>query len=171
MNFEDKMQTFKDQFFLPRPAADLENITMAQYLSPLQSLELGLAIYKPNSDKAPGINGLSNWLFKQVFDVFLSQFTQYFQACVNLGYHLKEFWVANTIVLRKSKKSNYTLTELYRPIALLNTLDKALKAIMACHLSKLAEKANLLSPQQIRARKDRSMEIALKMLVESMYTV
>lgn len=88
-----------------------------------------------------------------------------------MGYHPEEFWIANTKVLKKPKRGDYTLAESYRPIALLNILGKALEAILACCLSKLAEAKNLLPSQQMGAQKGRSIKTALKILIESIYTV
>ena len=144
---------------------------------PLQSLkvvtpkEVPGAIYRPNPDKAPGINGLPNQFLRLVLEVFLPHFTYFFQACIDLEYYPKKFWIANMIVLKKPRRENYTLTESYCPIALLNTLYKALKAILACRLSGLAEAKNLLSPQQMKAQKSKSTETALEMLIESIHTV
>ena len=155
MDFESKVQVLKDQFFPPPPIADLDDIAMSQYPTLLQSSktitleEVYAAIQKPNPDKALSFNRLPNWLFKMVLEVFLPHFMHLFQACINLGYHPEEFQIANTIVLKKPKKSNYTLTESYQPIALLNILGKALEAILVRHLSELAETRNFLPPQQM----------------------
>ena len=176
-NFKDKIQVLKDHFFLSLSVADLENITTTQYLMPLQSLKVvtpekvQAAIYRPNSDKAPSINRFPNWFLKLILEVFLPYFTHLFQACIDLGYHPEEFWIANTKVLKKPKRGDYTLAESYRPIALLNILGKALEAILACCLSKLAEAKNLLPSQQMGAQKGRSIKTALKILIESIYTV
>lgn len=63
------------------------------------------------------------------------------------------------------------MAELYHPIALLNTLSKALETILTCRLSNLAEAENLLPPQQMGAQKRRSTETALELLVESVHTI
>ena len=63
------------------------------------------------------------------------------------------------------------MAELYRSIALLNTLGKALEIILAHCFNDLAEAENLLPPQQIGAQKRRSTETALKLLIELIHTV
>ena len=68
-----------------------------------------------------------------------------FNACVKLGYHPKVFKRANTVVLRKPKKNDYTNLKAYRLIALLNTIEKALKLVVARKLIDVA-KANHLLP-------------------------
>lgn len=122
-------------------------------------------------DKAPGISKIPSRFLGQVLEVFLPHFTHIFQACVNIGYHPKEFRVANTIVLKKPEKEDYSLAECYRPIALLNTLGKALEIAFAHLLRDLAEAYSLLPSQQMGARRGRSTETARELLVESVYTV
>jgi len=51
-----------------------------------------------------------------------------------LGHHPKQFKEARTIILKKPNKSDYTDFKTYRPIALLNTIKKALKSIVARRL-------------------------------------
>ena len=67
-----------------------------------------------------------------------------FSTCLRLSYHPEAFKRAITVILRKPKKNDYTNPGSYRPIALLNTLSKVLKAIIARRISKLAERFNLL---------------------------
>ena len=51
---------------------------------------------------------------------------------------------ANTIVLRKLKKNDYTNLKAYRLIALLNTIEKALKLVMARKLIDVTKTNHLL---------------------------
>jgi hypothetical protein len=48
------------------------------------------------------------------------------------------------LALRKSNKEDYTVIETYRPIALLNTIEKLLKLIMAHKLSLLTKNNSIL---------------------------
>ena len=68
-----------------------------------------------------------------------------FNACVKLEYHPKVFKRANTVVLRKPKKNDYTDLKAYRPIALLNTIEKALELVVARKLTDVAKANHLLS--------------------------
>jgi len=94
-----------------------------------------------------------------------------FNACLRIEYHSKKFKQANTIVLRKPNKPNYSSPKAYRSIALLNILGKALESIIANKLSILAEANGMLPMEQMGARKGRSTKIALQMLIESVYTI
>ena len=151
-DFKDKVQILRERFFPPSQEVNLEGIFQAEYPAPLLSAmrvtpeEVEAAIQWPKSDKVPGIDGVPGRFLRQVLEVFLSHFTYLFQACVELGYHFKEFRVANTIVLRKPWKDDYSLAESYRPIALLSTLGKALKSVIAHCLSNLTEVHKLFPP-------------------------
>ena len=68
-----------------------------------------------------------------------------FNVYVKLGYYPKVFKRANTIVLRKPKKNDYTDLKAYRLIALLNTIEKALELVVVRKLTDVAE-ANYLLP-------------------------
>ncbi len=94
-----------------------------------------------------------------------------FQACLDSSYHPKRFKEANTIILKKPKKPDYLEPKAYRPIALLDTLGKALETVVSRRLSSLAERYRLLPEQQMGARKGRSVETALKTLPDSVHTV
>ena len=137
----------------------------------LTEREVREAIFRPKQDKAPGLDGMPNRFLRIAAGEILPQLTRLFQACIDLGYHPREFKIANTIVLRKPGKDDYTEPKLYRPIALLSTLGKALEAVVAKRLSDFAEKHNLLPPEQMGARRGRSTEIALETIVNAVHTV
>ena len=67
-----------------------------------------------------------------------------FNVYVKLGYHSKVFKRANTIVLRKFKKNDYIDLKAYRPIALLNTIKKALELVVVKKLTDVAKTNHLL---------------------------
>ena len=87
------------------------------------------------------------------------------------GYHPKPFRSANTIVLRKPSKPDYTQAKAYRPIALLDTLGKALEKAVATRIAGIAESYNLLPSYQMGARAGRDTLTALELLVEQTHTV
>jgi hypothetical protein len=63
------------------------------------------------------------------------------------------------------------MAKAYRPIALLNTLEKVLEKIVAYRISALAEEHGLLPTTQMGARPGRSTVTALEMLTEQIKTV
>ena len=88
-----------------------------------------------------------------------------FNACVTHKYHSKQFKKAQTIVLHKSKKSDYIDSKTYWLIALLNIMNKTLESIMIKRLSNIAETHYMLSNAQMRARCKWFMFSALNLLV------
>ena len=98
--------------------------------------------------------------------------TNLFQACLTLGYHPLEFKKARTIALKKQgKDKDYTKVDSYRPIALLESLGKALERIVASRLSTLAENHSLLPKFQMGARSRRNTITALDLLTEQIHTI
>ena len=51
---------------------------------------------------------------------------------------------ANTVVLRKFKKNDYINLKAYKPIALLNTIKKALESVVVKKLTDVAKANHLL---------------------------
>ena len=64
-------------------------------------------------------------------------------------------------MLKKPGKSDYTNLLVYRLIALLNTLEKVLEAIISNRIKFIAGAHDLLSDTQYRARTNRATETAL----------
>ncbi len=94
-----------------------------------------------------------------------------FNACVIHRYHLKQFKKTQTIVLHKSKKSDYINSKTYWFIALLNIMKKALKLIMIKRLSNIAETHHMLSDAQMRVRCKWFMILTLNLLVDQVHMI
>ncbi|KAF4233525.1 hypothetical protein CNMCM6805_009182 [Aspergillus fumigatiaffinis] len=84
-----------------------------------------------------------------------------------LGYYPDQWKRARIVVLRKPGKPDYTVPEAYRPISLLNTLEKILEAVMARRLSFWAENHKLLPDTQFGGRPGRNTEQALLVLANA----
>ena len=104
---------------------------------------------------------------KLAIRVIGKQLARLFTACLRLGYHLRAFRTAVTVVLRKPGKLDYSDLAAYRLIALLNTLDKVLKSIIIGRISTLTKRYSLLPDEQYGARPRRSIENALLNLQET----
>ena len=148
--FDGKVAVLRNAFFPPPPQAELGDIADKIYPEPrtmnsdLTQKEVLYAIFRPKPDKAPGIDGIPSRFLRMIASKLLSHFTHLFQACLNKGYHPKEFKKANTIVLKKPKKEDYSSAKSYRPIALLSILGKTLETIIIKRLNDCAEDNNLL---------------------------
>jgi hypothetical protein len=73
------------------------------------------------------------------------------------------------VVLRKPGKKDYGNPRAYRPISLLPTISKGLESLVATRLSHMAERYKLIPNNHLGARKHRSSEQALDVLVECIH--
>ena len=117
------------------------------------------------------MNRHPNRLLRAVYKGLKEQFRHLFQACYDLGYHPRPFKEANTIILKKLQKTDYSEPKAYRPIALLDTLRKALEAVISIRIREYVEANRLLLEEQIGARKERSVETALESITDAVYIV
>jgi hypothetical protein len=85
------------------------------------------------------------------------------------GYFPAHFKESITVVLRKPGKDDYKQPKSYRPIALLNTLGKALEAILANRLTYLADTYHLLPARHTGGRKLTSTDHAVYLLLQSIH--
>jgi len=176
-SFEEKTEVLRGKFFPPPPQADVSDISgsfipLAVPSSPFISEdEVKQAIRRVKADKAPGASGIPNRALQAGLAELTPVLTSLFNACVTHKYHPKQFKKAQTIVLRKPKKSDYTDPKAYRPIALLDTMDKALESIMTKRLSDIAETHHMLPDAQMGARRKRSVISALNLLVDQVHAV
>ncbi|GIZ36582.1 hypothetical protein CKM354_000005200 [Cercospora kikuchii] len=132
------------------PASELQapaqKLGMPREFPRITAEEIRQAIFRQNPKKAPGADGIT-------FDIWR---------------RLLQF-VIPIIALRKPGKSDYTVPKANRPISLLPTISKGLEGIVAARLSYLTERFFLLRTNHFGARKQRSCEQALDVLVEKIY--
>lgn len=133
--------------------------------------EIELAILRPALDKALGTDGIPNRILRKTISLILSHLQRLLNSCLNLAYYPHHFKKSITIILRKPSGEDprdYTSPKAYRPIALLNTLGKALESILGTCISYLVETYGLLPNMHIGGR-GWSTEEALHDIVEKVY--
>lgn len=122
------------------------------------------ALFAASPDKAPGRDGLTIRVWREVWRVLQQQICQLCSASLNQG-KLPDHWkVAKIVPLKKGGKDDYTLPKNYRPISLLPTLGKVLEAVVANRIVYLTEVHRLLPKNYFGARKQRSTVHALSYL-------
>ena len=126
------------------------------------------AIVKMKADKSLKTNQILNRILKMLRKTMTKRLISIFQTCINVEYHSKSFRKAKIIGFKKVKKNDYTIFNIYRLIALLNTMHKVLKSIMINKIIEFAKKKLLLSKSQISAKK---IETILKLLIEKIHTI
>jgi hypothetical protein len=128
-------------------------------------------VLKTKKDNSPGPDGILNRVLHLLASDRPALFVRLFDACYRLSIHLTTFKRAITVLLRKPKKEDYLNSKAYRLIALLNTLEKVLKAVIAERIRFAAETYTLLPNIQIKGRRIRSTETALQLIINKIHTI
>jgi ribonuclease HI len=171
---EEKAEVLRQAFFPPPRQADLADIAGYEYPPPIECpdvtmAEVEKAVRKAAPNKAPGTDGITNSILHTTLDILLPSLCKLFNACLQLGYCPAHFKDTATVVLRKPGKDDYTQPKSYRPIALLNTVGKAMEAIMADRLTYLADTYGLLPRRHTGGRKLASTEHAMHFLLQRIH--
>ena len=91
------------------------------------------------------------------------------KASIESGHFPSSFKETTTVALRKSHKSDYTKSNVYRLIALKNIIDKVLESIMMENIAYLTEIHHLLPTHHFEGRPGRIIEDALIFLMKNIY--
>ena len=175
--FEKKIKILREKFFFSSSQANVSNIAES-FISLTVSFNLRITedevkqtIRWVKADKALSASDILNRALQASLAELISVLTSLFNACVTHKYHSKQFKKTQTIVLCKSKKSDYIDSKMYRLIALLDIMSKVLKSIMIKRLSDIVETYCMLSNAQMRARRKQFMILTLNLLVDQVHTV
>ncbi len=171
-----KAEILINRFFPPPSTVNLSDIeTLPNYLPSyhtgkitvheIRSTILG-SIFK----KAPGEDGIPKLILKLLIDSLLPHLYRIFNKCLDTGFFPMHFRSSITVVFHKPGKLDYTTAKAYHPIALLNTLGKALEFILAKRITYLAETYRLLPHNHFGSRRDRSTKHALYYIVKRIYS-
>ena len=170
-SFQEKVDLLRAQFFPEPDSADLSDIppdppedsggarweiTQEEVAKVIQSL--------PNR-KAPGATGVPNSFLKAMGPRLAAALTLVTQTCLDWEYYPQAFKTARTVALRKPGKGDYQAPKAWRPIALLETLGKVVEAVIAARIRDFAESKGLLPEAQMGARRGRSTETAVALLL------
>ncbi len=175
--FEKKIKILREKFFLSFSQANVSDIAESfisltvSFNSRITENEVKQTIRRVKADKASNASDISNKALQASLAELISVLTSLFNACITHKYHLKQFKKTQTIVLRKSKKSDYIDLKMYRLIALLNIMSKALKSIMIKRLSDIVKTHQMLSNAQMKARRKRFVISTLDLLIDQVHTV
>ena len=114
--------------------------------------EVITAVRRQRSDAALGRNEISPRLFRKCLFTLLPCLVQLFSACLQCGYHPREWHTVRVLALRKPGKDDYLVSRSYRPISLLPALGKIMETLVSRHLIRFLETKCLLSPYQFGFR-------------------
>ena len=174
---DEKVEIFKSTFFPPPSSADLSDIEAADYPESVSSpsriilAQVETAIEKLASKKAPGSDEIPNLVLKKCFNEIKEHLLLLAQESLETDHFPMIFKESTTLILRKSKKPDYSKSNAYRSIALECTIGKVLESIMAETISYLTENHELLPANHFGGRSCRSMEDAMMLLMENIYEI
>jgi len=116
--------------------------------------------------KALESDDMSFAIIQRAYKTISKIFNLVYSDLIENDYHLKIWCEGTKIILKKSDKSNYSISKTYRIIMMLNCLNKVAEKIIAVQLSYTVEINNkLLNFDQMRDRKQRSVIDAVLNLV------
>ncbi len=177
-NFEFKIRFLSNLFFSDTTEIDLIDMSNFNYFNVVlkSSLlitkdEIRQTIKRCKSNNASESDDILNRIFKILVDKLMSHLMNLFRVCVALSYHSRCFREIHIIILKKSRKKNYTNVKTYKSIALLNTFDKILKSMIARRINDLTKTHDLLFVNQMSERKSRNCETILKLLTKQIHTI
>ena len=88
--------------------------------------------------------------------------------CINLGHWLLHFKISSFIIIFKPNKASYDSSKMFRPIILLNTLDKLIMKVIGERLQFQLISKNFIHPCQLDGLKQYSTidtEVVLTYLI------
>ncbi|MBW0503238.1 hypothetical protein O181_042953 [Austropuccinia psidii MF-1] len=135
--------------------ADLDDIPDQQqpnlpfYFPPITKNEVMNAITSLPNRKALGPDGIPNELIKLSKSLLTPILADLYNLCLKQGQYPKRWKEAQTVIIRKAVKVNYTIPSTYRPIALLNTLSKLFEKIINNCLMYWAHQTNSIHPGHV----------------------
>ena len=171
---QEKAQLLEASFFPTPPEADLQDLFSARYpqpidMPPISEREITDTLRKTAPHKSSGPDEIPPHILIRFLPELLPCLLHLFNACWQGGHHPRAFRDSFTVVLRKPAKGDYTIPKSYRPIALLNTMGKALESIIATRISWAAEKYSLLPPTHVGGRKGLATDHAIHLIVEGIH--
>ncbi len=117
--FEKKIEILQEKFFFSFSQANVSDIAESfisltvSFNSRITEDEVKQTIKRVKADKALNASDISNRALQASLTELISVLTSLFNACITHKYHLKQFKKNQTIVLRKSKKSDYIDSKTY----------------------------------------------------------
>jgi hypothetical protein len=177
-NFEFKIRLLFRLFFSNTIEIDFIDMSSFNYFNVVSKSsllitknEIRQTIKRCKSNNASESDDILNRIFKILVDKLMSHLMSLFRVCAALSYYSRCFREIHIIILKKSKKKNYTNVKTYKSIALLNTVDKVLKSVIARRINDLTKTRDLLFVNQMSERKSRSCETVLKLLTKQIHTI
>jgi hypothetical protein len=119
--------------------------------------------------KAPGEDNIATGLFKACGKPLHQTLAALITSNFTAAYFPRRFKIAKITVLPKPNKTlgQKSTPEAWRPISLLNTIGKIIEATFAQRIIDIAKAKHLLPDGQMENRRNKSTDLAVRMIVEA----
>jgi len=131
---------------------------------PIAVYEVRTALQATSNSSAPGNDHITWRLLKRVLSSYdvTKALTKLYNRIMDESFWPAQLKEAESVVIPKPNKNDYSTPKAYRPIALLNTIGKLLTKVLASRLQYDAIKHNLLHPGQFGGvQKHATTDVAL----------
>lgn len=146
------------------PAIHIQN---SFFFLPTCPYEISSVINKLNSNKSPGVDGVSSFAIKTACNFISPVLSYIFNLSFETGVFPDDLKIAVVIPLHKKGDSGDLNT--YRPISLLSNFSKILEKLVKSRLVKFLKINNILSLNQYGFVEKKSTEDALLSLLSNVY--
>ena len=125
---------------------------------PFSEEEFKSAIIKCNNSLTLGPDKLSWRYLKVIINdcLYLKNFINIANVCINLGYWPLHFKTSNSIIIFKPNKAFYGSPKIFRPITLSNMLGKLIEKVIGERLQFQLISKNFIHPYQLGGLKQHS---------------
>jgi hypothetical protein len=134
--------------------------------------EISAILRRTGAWKAPGPDYIPAGFLKACGKPLYEALAELANASFRLEYFPKRFRTANVVVLRKPGKTveEQRSPKAWRPISLLSTVGKVIEAAICRRITEAAEANGLLPEGQMGNRRERSTELAIRLLTSGIHT-
>ena len=171
----EKTKVLADRFF-PSPPADLTDVVPDPLSLPqrfvidkeVDELDIQIIVASIASWKSPGDDLLPNGFLTACGEPLYRCLAYLSNKSFELGWFPERFRTARVAVIPKPNKpvAQRSFAGGWRPIALLSSVGKIVETLLAKRIAAAAEKHFLLPAGQMGNRKERSAELAIRMVVD-----
>ena len=137
------------------------------FLKPATESEIYNIIMELKNSDSSGLDNLSSNLIKQSVCYLVRPLTFLINLSLSEGTFPSVLKTARVFPLHK--KGDNTLSENYRPVALLSTISKILERVIFNRIIEFATQHNIISDSQHGFRKNRSTETAIMSFLNNLY--
>ncbi|OCT48581.1 pol-like protein [Cladophialophora carrionii] len=174
-NSARKARILAKSFFPLPPEADLSDFRRYGYPDEascpvISEQEIAKVTRATVQINAAGPDAIPILVLAEAIPVIGRHLTLVFNTSLDLGHCPEHFKESLTVALKKPDRGDYGQPESLGPIALLNTLDKVLEAVIAARLSHIAENLHVLPNNHFGGRKGRGTEAAMHSLLEKIHS-